>query len=151
MMSVTITRATLNDVAEIAVIFNQYRIFYQQASNVELAEHFISERLRNNESIIFLAKEGEQLLGFVQLYPSFSSVSARRTWILNDLYVNEASRGLGVGKQLLEQVKEFSEESGAKGVGLQTAVANTTAQGLYESLGYEKDTEFYSYFLNTTS
>ncbi|MGS2718797.1 N-acetyltransferase family protein [Eionea flava] len=148
MMSVTITQATLNDVAEIAVIFNQYRIFYQQSSNVELAEYFIGERLRNNESVIFLAKEGEQLLGFVQLYPSFSSVSARRTWILNDLYVNEVSRGLGIGKLLLGEVKNFSNESGVKGVGLQTAIDNTTAQGLYESLGYKKDTNFYSYFLD---
>ncbi|WP_328590360.1 GNAT family N-acetyltransferase [Veronia nyctiphanis] len=86
-------------------------------------------------------------VGFTQLYPSFSSVSAQKTWILNGLFVKEEARGQGAGKALLDAAKAFTHSTGAKGLSLETAKDNHHAQALYESLGYEKDDRYYSYFL----
>ncbi|WDE05948.1 GNAT family N-acetyltransferase [Thalassomonas viridans] len=147
-MAVSIAQAGLQDVAPIAELFNLYRVFYQQQSNPELARQFIEQRLSNKESVIFYARGGKgQYLGFTQLYPNFSSVSAQRTWVLNDLYVLEQARGAGVGTLLLNRAKEHAVATGAKGIALETAESNIQAQKLYESLGYQKSSGFFGYFL----
>ena len=86
-------------------------------------------------------------LGFTQLYPTFSSVSAQLTWVLNDLYVVADARRLGVGKQLMETARAFALETNSKGIALETGKDNVTAQALYESLGYQKSDGVYHYFL----
>ena len=142
-----IISVTPNEVTLVAPLFDQYRVFYQQPSDPPLAHAFIAERVANRESVIFLALRDGEPVGFTQLYPSFSSVSARRTWILNDLYVVPSCRGQGVGSALLERARAHALETGAKGLGLQTAVDNHNAQRLYEALGYRREEGFYSYFL----
>ena len=142
-----IISVTPNEVGLVAPLFDQYRVFYRQPSDPALAQAFIAERVANRESVIFLALQDGEPVGFTQLYPSFSSVSARRTWILNDLYVVPSCRGQGVGSALLERARAHALETGAKGLGLQTAVGNLNAQRLYEALGYRRSEGFYSYFL----
>ena len=142
-----IISVTPNEVTLVAPLFDQYRVFYRQPSDPPLAHAFIAERVANRESVIFLALRDGEPVGFTQLYPSFSSVSARRTWILNDLYVVPSCRGQGVGSALLERARAHAQETGAKGLGLQTAVDNLNAQRLYEALGYRRSEGFYSYFL----
>jgi len=147
-MSVSVKRAQLENVKEVAELFNLYRIFYEQDSDMELAVDFISERIKNKESAIFYAHdENNNALGFTQLYPTFSSVSAQRSWVLNDLFVASGARRLGVAKKLMQAAKTFAEETNAKGIALETTEDNTKAQALYESLGYEKSSGFYNYFL----
>lgn len=132
-------------------LFNDYRMFYEQASNIEGAREFIEERVRTGESVIFLAvieeAEGEKAIGFTQLYPSFSSISMKRLWILNDLFVAESARGQGAGRRLLEAARRHALETNAKGLALSTATTNTTAQALYESFGFVRDEHFYHYDL----
>lgn len=142
-----IISVTPNEVGLVAPLFDQYRVFYRQPSDPALAQAFIAERVANRESVIFLALQDGEPVGFTQLYPSFSSVSARRTWILNDLYVVPSCRGQGVGSALLERARAHAQATGAKGLGLQTAVENLNAQRLYEALGYRREEGFYSYFL----
>lgn len=146
--SISVDRATLTDIKGISNLFNQYRVFYQQLSDLTLAIQFLSDRVQKDESVIFYAKnQDNEYLGFTQLYPSFSSVSAKRLWILNDLFVSQNARRLGVGKMLLNRAKEFALETNAKGIALETDITNVNAQGLYESLGYIKNTEHFYYFL----
>jgi ribosomal protein S18 acetylase RimI-like enzyme len=148
-MELVIERATIDDVTEIAKLFNAYRVFYKQHDDLVLATEFLAKRINNSESVIFYAKDTDgKYVGFTQLYPSFCSVSAQRTWILYDLYVAEDVRGNGIGTNLLNRAREFAEETMAKEILLETARSNVKAQKLYESLGYEKDTEYFSYFLN---
>jgi GNAT superfamily N-acetyltransferase len=147
-VKINIERARLENLPEIAQLFNQYREFYQQPSDLALAFDFLNERLTNSESVVFYAKTEEgKYLGFTQLFPGFSSLSAKRIWVLNDLFVAAQIRNSGVGKMLLERAKDFALETQSKGIALQTSVNNTGAQKLYESLGYEKDTGYYAYFL----
>lgn len=148
-MNIKIQRAEQKDLTNIAKLFDAYRVFYKQDSDKELALKFITDRFNNNESVIFYAiDEQGNYLGFTQLFPSFSSVSAQRTWILNDLYVNQTIRSSGVGTLLLNKAKQFAIETHSKGIGLETYADNLGAQRLYESLGYKKNSEF-SYFLKT--
>lgn len=144
-----VMRAGLEHLDVLVPLFDGYRQFYQQPSNLEGAREFLSERLERGESVIFLAlSDSAEGLGFTQLYPSFSSVSMRRLWILNDLFVAPMARKLGVGQALMERARAFALESGAKGLTLQTAVDNLPAQSLYESLGWRRETEFYTYNLD---
>ncbi|GHO83237.1 GNAT family N-acetyltransferase [Dictyobacter formicarum] len=149
-----ITRATIDNVALIAPLFDAYRQFYQQATDVAAAQNFLTARLQENSSVIFLALSLEsdengirQVYGFTQLYPSFSSISLKPLWILNDLFVIPEARRSGVGKALLDRAREFAIETQARGLTLKTAVNNSSAQALYEAAGWQRDGQFYSYNL----
>ncbi len=144
---VEIIRGSLDHIETISLLFDGYRQFYEQMTDIDGARHFIRERLSNDESVIFLALHGMVGMGFVQLYPSFSSISMKRFWILNDLFVAPQARKQGVGEALLTRSREFAIETGAKGLMLETAVTNLTAQRLYERMGWKRDTEFYVYNL----
>lgn len=147
-MTITIQQADIKDVPAIAPLFNAYRVFYQQNSDIDLAQQFLTERLQKDQSIIFFALNQDGIAqGFVQLYPSFSSVSAQRLWILNDLFVAESARRGGIARQLMNKARAFALATGAKGLFLETAHDNVNGQALYESLGYRKNSEFY-YFLD---
>ncbi len=141
-----IIRANIQHISQIAPLFDAYRIFYGQPSDLEKAKKFLTERFQNNESVIFLALDtNDKAVGFTQLYPSFSSVTAERLYILNDLYVVPETRGTGIGKAILEHAQAFAIKQNMKGLSLSTA-SNNPAQKLYEKLGWEKDTEFLHYF-----
>ena len=135
------------DLEHVSQLFDLYRVFYKQSSNIGAAKEFIRERMEKEDSVIFIAVENGRYLGFTQLYPSFSSVSMKRLWILNDLYVTKEARNKGVAKKLLDAAKQLAIDTQAKGLNLQTAVDNLAAQSLYEADGWVKDEAFYSYEL----
>jgi len=143
-----IYQATIQDLDGTAHLFNLYRMFYNQESNLESARAYIKERIESADSVIFIVNNHEKFVGFTQLYPTFSSISMKRAWILNDLYVDATARKQGVGEMLLNKAKEFAIETGAKSLSLSTAPDNLTAQRLYEKHGYEQDSEFYHYELD---
>jgi GNAT superfamily N-acetyltransferase len=145
-----VKRAAAGDLEAVAPLFDAYRQFYGQRPDLPAARAFLGERLRREESVIFFAVAGggpgDDALGFTQLYPSFSSVSVRRLWILNDLFVRPGVRRGGVGRRLLERAREWAIETDAKGLTLATAVGNAAARALYESCGWRQD-EFEHYVL----
>ena len=143
-----IFQATMEDLEGMSNLFNLYRIFYRQESDIEGAKTYIKKRLVNEDSVIFVVRDREVYVGFTQLYPTFSSVSMKRTWILNDLYVDKTARKKGVGEMLLQKAKDYAIETGAKSISLSTAIDNYAAQRLYEKSGYTKDSQFYQYELN---
>ena len=136
-------------------LFDKYRIFYKQASDMDIARKFIQERLDNNESVIFVALENgtDQAVGFTQLYPKYSSMRVVKNWILNDLFVEETQRKKGIGESLIKTAMDFARENGAKFVELSTAIDNHTAQSLYEQIGFRKldpETDFFTYRMDVT-
>lgn len=142
-----ILQATPADVGDIASLFDLYRQFYKKPPDEEAARRFLFARLSKGESIVFFARQAGRPVGFLQLYPVFSSTNLTRQWILNDLYVSGEARKLGVGRALMERARRLAEETQADGLMLETATDNHTAQRLYESLGWKRDNEFYRYFL----
>jgi ribosomal protein S18 acetylase RimI-like enzyme len=145
----TIREATVADVDLVAPLFDAYRQFYERPADLELSRAFLAGRLRQGESVIFLAEEDGAGLGFVQLYPLFSSTAPRprRLWLLNDLYVVPAARGRGIGRKLMSRARRLAEDTGACGIELATGRTNLNAQALYQSVGYRRDDEFLRYEL----
>ena len=86
------------------------------------------------------AWRGEELIGYACLYWHHSSTRALDTVLMNDLYVDEAARGQGVGRALIEASAEVARERGAPLLEWSTAPDNATAQRLYDSTGAEKST-----------
>jgi len=146
-MSLSIRQADLSDLEQVAPLFDLYRQFYGKNPDPEGSRTFLLERLRHFESTIFLAFENAAPAGFIQLYPSFSSVSAARIFILNDLFVLPTHRKKGLGKALLEKAREFGNAHGAVRLALSTAVDNRSAQSLYSALGWKQNTQFLNYEL----
>lgn len=148
-MNIELKRATIDDVKKISPLFDSYRVYYKQESNLDLALQYLSERLQNDESVIFIVQDdNKNALGFTQLYPTFSSLSACTSWVLNDLFVAPTARRLGVGRMLMGAARGFVVETGANGIALETDHDNVNAQALYESLGYVKNRDHYFYFLD---
>jgi GNAT superfamily N-acetyltransferase len=146
---IDVIRASLEHIDQLTPLFDGYRQFYRQPSDLDGARQFLTERLANDESVIFLAVMDDSALGFTQLYPLFSSVSMRSLWLLNDLYVTPEGRRRGVATALMERARQFSIETGAKGLNLATEISNIAAQALYEGQGWTRDERFYHYALNT--
>src|SRR6266702_6632429 len=103
MAEVRTVRAGLDDLEALVPLFDGYRRFYGQPADLVAARAFLSERIKRNESVIFLAIREGSVAGFTQLYPSFSSVAAERLWILNDLFVAPDARRTGAGRALLDR------------------------------------------------
>ncbi|VVP29557.1 GNAT family N-acetyltransferase [Pseudomonas fluorescens] len=148
-MPIQALRADASHIEIIAPLFDAYRGFYLQPSNLPQSRDFIAERIARDESVIFLAMDSSgEALGFVQMFPTFSSIDAHRSWLLGDLFTTPAARGKGVGSLLMNTARDFARLSGAKGMTLETATDNFSAQRLYESLGYVRDPGYYTYCLD---
>ena len=142
---IAISRAVPADLDALATLFDAYRRFYGQASDVPRARQWLRERLRFGESAVLVARRDGAMAGFVQLYPMYSSVRMARTWILNDLYVDAATRRKGVARALLDAAAVFAHQDGAAGIALETTVDNAAARALYRSAGWQEDaTQWYS-------
>ena len=141
-------QASVADIELLTPLFDAYRVFYGKPSDSAVARAFLLNRLQHNESVLFVALQaGGAAIGFVQLYPIFSSVSAARSFVLNDLYVIPDARRSKVGVKLLEAAVAYGRAVGAINLSLSTAIGNETAQALYVSQGWVRDTEFYAYSL----
>jgi ribosomal protein S18 acetylase RimI-like enzyme len=150
--SIRVRAATLEDLNALVPLFEGYRAFYRCEPNERSAREFLRDRLRLSDSVILIAEDiaTGSCAGFVQLYPTFSSLHMARALIVNDLYVSVARRRGGVARTLMEAARNFAEMSGAVSLALETAADNAKARALYESLGYRTDEDFMHYALVTT-
>lgn len=140
-------KATLNELDELSILFDEYRQFYKKESDLEGAKSFLKERIEQNESEIFYTKNDEALMtGFVQLYPIFSSVRMKKKWLLNDLYVRKAYRGSGYSVSLIERSKQLGRETGAFGLSLSTEKTNEIGNNLYTKTGFVLSNNGWNYY-----
>ena len=155
-MTIKIRIAQLEDLEPLAELFNAYRQFYEETSDIGLARRFLQDRLNKKDSIIFVAEsavdeksvhtnQAQKLIGFCQLYPTFCSVLAAPICVLYDLFVDANIRKSGAGKALMLAAHEYAADNGYARLDLTTAKTNLTAQSLYESLGWVRDDIFYTY------
>lgn len=144
---ITIQRASAHDLDRLLPLFASYLRFYQKPVDAERIRAFLDARLVWGDSVIFIADHDAAAVGFVQLYPSFASLAQARSWILNDLFVNETARGHGVAQTLMQAARDLAVATDACELFLQTARDNAVAQRLYQRLGYQRDDEFLVYTL----
>jgi GNAT superfamily N-acetyltransferase len=142
-----VIHATVDDIEALAPVFDQYRVWYGMESDLNGSRNFLTQRLQNNESVVFVAVVNNSVVAFTQLYPLFSSVSMESVWLLNDLFVSEPSRKQGIGTTLLETATQFGRETGAIRMELATGIENFAAQTLYKSRGWKKNETFLHYSL----
>lgn len=135
-----IRKATVADLNHVAELFDEYRVFYDKKPDIEKAKSFIADRLKLEDSVIFLAETDEKkIAGFVQLYPLFSSTRMQRLWLLNDLFIDQKYRGKGLSKQLIEVSKELCKQTNSCGLILETAKTNAVGNALYPKAGFSLD------------
>ena len=147
-MNIKIIKATSKHIKDVGRLFDLYRQFYKYKKNLRASTNFIKQRILNNESTIFICySKTLEGAGFVQLYETFDSLNINKKLILYDLYVDKKYRRLGIGKKLMLQAKDYAIKKRIKIVELSTAINNKKAQSLYESLDYERDKEYYNYYL----
>jgi ribosomal protein S18 acetylase RimI-like enzyme len=146
-MTVIIRRAMHHDLDQLVPLFDTYRQFYGQQSDIIVARKFLSDRLVRSESMVLVAEDGAgSAIGFVQLYPTVSSILAAPMYVLSDLFVMPEVRRSGVGTVLLQSAVETARAAGAVRLELATEITNVSAQRLYESLGWQRE-EFHLYGL----
>ena len=142
----TIRKATIEDITVLSVLFDRYRVFYKQDTDIEAAKKFLTERMQQNESVIFVVVLDNLIVGFTQLYPIFSSIGMKRAWLLNDLFVSEEARGSGAADALLKTAQQLGADTSSCWMLLQTSITNHRAQKVYERNGWKKDNAYYSYY-----
>jgi GNAT superfamily N-acetyltransferase len=142
---ITVRQAVFADLEALATLFDRYRQFQGQASDLAAARAFLAARFNHGESVVFIAHADSVPLGFAQIYPSYSSVSMARVFVLNDLFVDEAARRQGVASNLLGAVEAYAWAHGSVRVTLNVARDNPSGQALYEALGWHQDAQFHMY------
>lgn len=144
----TIRQPGLQDLPQLAALFDAYRQFYRQAPDPTGSAAFLRARMERGESIIHVADKDGTLAGFVQLYPLWSSTRMARLWLLNDLYVDHAHRGRGISLLLLDAAKQTARDTGATCLLLETAKDNEVGNQLYPRAGFVLDEGHNYYFWN---
>lgn len=147
---IQIKKAGLPDLEKLALLFDAYRVWYRKSADPVRAFQFLKERIENKESVIYIAFDGERMVGFTQLYPLFSSTRMKRIWLLNDLYIEETHRGKGISKQLILAAKELANATDAAGILLETEKSNTIGNQLYPSTGFELERNNFYFWTSKT-
>jgi ribosomal protein S18 acetylase RimI-like enzyme len=142
---VTVRQATVADIDDVIPLFDGYRQFYRQPSAPDRIRKFLLDRFEHNQSVIFVALQNDTVVGFTQLYPSFSTGALARIYTLNDLFVDPQARQTGAGTALLQAAAEYGRRVGALRLVLSSELTNTAAQSLYEKLGWKRNDEFRTY------
>ena len=147
-MKPVVDRATLDDLDALAPLFDGYRQFYGQPSDIQRAHDWLKARIGQDESVVLLARHDGAAAGFVQLYPMYSSVRTARIWVLNDLFIAPEFRRHGTARALLDAATQFAREDGAAFIMLETTRDNEAARALYRAAGWHEDsTQWYSKLL----
>ncbi len=147
---IAIAHAEMDDLERLLPLFDAYRVGLGKTTAVGACRTFLFNRLIDEDALILLAFDGEQkavdldpdehqLLGFLQLFPSFSTLALNDIWILNDLYVLPEARRMGVAKKLIEHARDFLTQRWDHGLVLEASQNNPEAQALCEALGFKKD------------
>jgi ribosomal protein S18 acetylase RimI-like enzyme len=122
------------------VLWHQYLEFYKHELSVEQTT-LTFERLINPDTGFhaLVIEQGGQIVGFAHFSFTNSTWSANNDCYLEDLFVDPAFRGMGLGRELINSVKEIAKTQGSRRLYWFTHKDNQTAQRLYDSLAKQND------------
>lgn len=137
-MSVTITPATGNDIPALCellnILFTQEAEFAPDQAAQRQGLHMI---VANPEvGTILVAREGEAIVGMVNLLYTVSTALGARVALLEDMVVAPIARGKGVGSLLLRHAVEWARSQGCKRITLLTDGDNEEAKRFYQAQGF---------------
>jgi len=114
---------------------------YETAPGAEKTmQRFLADVANSGYSFLFVAAAGDRTVGFIsgelrQGSPTFHP----RTWAsVDDVFVEPEYRNRGMGRALLQSVRDWAQERGADGISLQVAAANARGRKFYEDLGFRE-------------
>lgn len=145
---VRIQQAKIEHLEKLIELFDAYRVWYRKPSDKTTARSFLKERIIKEESIVYMAFDGDDAIGFTQLYPLFSSTRMKRMWLLNDLFVAKEHRGKGISKQLINAAQDLARKTNAAGVLLETEKSNDIGNRLYPATGFELEENNFYFWTN---
>ena len=129
----TVTPATFERVLPLIAGYQRfYEAVPDEARNRAHFAQFFDDQSRGIQ-FVALDDAGEAL-GFATLYFSLGSVTPGPYCLMNDLFTVPAARGKGIGRALIEHCLRYAQSRGFNAIKWQTALANATAQRLYDSL-----------------
>jgi GNAT superfamily N-acetyltransferase len=148
---VNISRATHDDLGDLLALMRAYCDFYEVGPPdddlLALSRTLIADPEREGVQLIARNENGEAV-GFATIFWSWSTLSASRIGVMNDLFVAPVARGGGVAEALVAACVEECRARGAATLTWQTAKDNERAQRVYERIGAER-AEWVDYSLAT--
>ena len=142
---VRVRLAESGDIDALLPLVSAYRVFYRQQPDSSRERAFVESHLRNASSTIYVAESNDTIVGFTQLFKTFSTVHLSCAYILEDLFVRPEYRGAGIATALLERACRHAADAGASGMFLETAFDNKIAQRVYERCGWTREDRFFKY------
>jgi GNAT superfamily N-acetyltransferase len=140
-----IRAATSGDLDAIAPLFDAYRQFFTGRPDLAVSRQFLGERLERGDSVVLAAFDGDTAMGFLQLYPLFSSWYAKRQWFLSDLYVTETYRARGTGRALVEACVDYAKAVDSRSILVEIPFSEPHLVRFYTQLNFCKDDVFELY------
>jgi GNAT superfamily N-acetyltransferase len=146
----TIARVEPADLDELLPLMRAYCDFYEVSPTdgdlLAMSRALIADPER--EGVQLIARDGVgTAVGFATIFWTWSTLSASRIGVMNDLFVAPDARRSGVGRQLIAACHELCRERGATSLGWQTARDNARAQALYDAVGAQRE-EWLDYSLD---
>jgi len=135
-----IAPVSVDDFEELLPLIAAYQRFYEvEDPDTDRNREFFRRFLEPSDEGLLLGARGDDgFLGYACLYWHFSSTKAAETVLMNDLYVDPAARGRGVGRALIEASADVARGRGAAHLEWSTAPDNLTAQRVYDATGAER-------------
>jgi GNAT superfamily N-acetyltransferase len=140
--------ATLSDQDSVLELFNEFSEFLGSDDRcLDTSEAIYREMINRDDTFIFVAEEGANLLGLVTLY---LIPNVRHGWHrghIEDMFVSESARKSGVAQLLFEEVKNYCKEIGVKVIKLDSGNELTDAHRFYEKQGGKSTERFFRFDL----
>ena len=116
------------------------RIYASATGAEQVMRRFLADLASSGHSFLFVAESGGRVVGFISGELREGSLTFRqKTWAsVDDVFVEQDHRNLGIGRTLLEGVEAWAKERRADGVSLQVAAANERGRKFYEELGFRE-------------
>ena len=138
------------DLPDLLPLMRAYCDFYEVAPSdadlLAMARALIADPGR--EGLQLLARDADgRAIGFATVFWTWSTLSASRIGVMNDLFVAPEARGGGAADALIAACAERCRERGAASLEWQTAHDNVRAQAVYERVGGERDARWLDYSL----
>lgn len=144
-----IRRARKDDISGInKLLFQVQQIHAEKRSDIfrpgqkKYSDDEILKIINDNTRPVFVfTDENENILGYVfciyQITKGSRSLSDRSVIYIDDLCVDEASRGQHIGYSLFRYVENFASENGFDSITLNVWNLNEGAYGFYNSCGFK--------------
>ena len=135
-------------VAELASLFELYRIHYEQSPAPAATRAWVGEMARSGALEFYGAYRGRRMVGFAAIHQVPASLGLGRFWQLRDLFADAASRRQGIARQLVQTVQQAPGAACAQRLSMQSEPDHAAALALYRQCGFTINADLATLSLN---